>query len=614
MPAGQKTFTIVPDAATLARMGRDPNAPQSKPPMTSKQAQKLYKQANRGPRLSKAEQRRRDKEEQDRIRNEQRQHEREQRKEQEAERARAARERKKLKEQQLREEKRKNGLPLVNVRPSQDTISRFVRMAPKRTISEAVGEEPEGASDKENEPGGSLEAKRRRTTGQFSQQMGANKALTPVPAEKRATPAGTSSRQEPREDSFSGDDTVADRMASSQLIAEATVATEAWSKNPRSSSTGRPPQTLLPEREKSRKMVAEPADTPTHTAAQKSSQETSATSKRTLQREPARNPSRLVSPYTAPSRPRPAVEAGSPMAPPAFPPRFKTPTSAGVSTRPRFLPRHLQTPAPRSSSRGTLPGEAVSAPSSTQLFVLDYIDELFPSPSQQARELLEDEVSPNPALFFSTQDITLSSQDLRELESTATTPSRVERAQPYPAPSEREVPQPGNHAPEETMPADEHPEGRSPPKKRFFTSSNREATNLVMENLAIAQSRRSFRLEEQAREMKQRHREQEGAKGQSTSATATPGAQGTPTEDFLRTAAESRGGGSLEGQTTGPDDCPPRSPAGAVGVVDPQLPRIESLSQETDYGDIDFEDGEGLDLLDPKSDYLDEDDFWAELL
>jgi hypothetical protein len=37
------------------------------------------------------------------------------------------RENNKAKEQQILKEKRQKGLPLVDVRPSQDTISRFVR-------------------------------------------------------------------------------------------------------------------------------------------------------------------------------------------------------------------------------------------------------------------------------------------------------------------------------------------------------------------------------------------------------------------------------------------------------------------------------------------------------
>lgn len=121
-PRQQHTFTLVPNPMGMqGLMSRPPaDAPQSKPPMTSKQAQKLYREANRAPRVSKAEQRRLDREEQDRIR-------RELDKEKQANKARILRDKKKAKEQQALDEKRRKGLPLVTVRPSQDTIARFVR-------------------------------------------------------------------------------------------------------------------------------------------------------------------------------------------------------------------------------------------------------------------------------------------------------------------------------------------------------------------------------------------------------------------------------------------------------------------------------------------------------
>lgn len=101
-------------------MARPTSGPDSKPPMTSKQAQKAYRERTRGPRLSKAEQRRIELAEQERIR-------RELDKEKSLNRARTLRERKKAKEKQALDEKKRKGLPLVKVRPSQDTIARFVR-------------------------------------------------------------------------------------------------------------------------------------------------------------------------------------------------------------------------------------------------------------------------------------------------------------------------------------------------------------------------------------------------------------------------------------------------------------------------------------------------------
>lgn len=115
MPKVQQTFSIIPELGPRARS----NAPPP-PPMTSKQVKKAYRERTKQPRISKAEQRRLELAEQERIR-------KELEKEKQASRARAARERKKAKDEANKEARRKSGRPLVDVRPSQDTISRFVR-------------------------------------------------------------------------------------------------------------------------------------------------------------------------------------------------------------------------------------------------------------------------------------------------------------------------------------------------------------------------------------------------------------------------------------------------------------------------------------------------------
>ncbi|KAM3509852.1 hypothetical protein MY11210_006139 [Beauveria gryllotalpidicola] len=113
--ARQNTFTVIPQ---VQRFNADNAAPAR--PMTSKQVRKAYRAASKTPTMTRAERIKWEREEQDRI-------SKEFEKEKAAAKARAARERKKEKEMQQREEKRRNGLPLVNVRPSQDTIARFVR-------------------------------------------------------------------------------------------------------------------------------------------------------------------------------------------------------------------------------------------------------------------------------------------------------------------------------------------------------------------------------------------------------------------------------------------------------------------------------------------------------
>jgi hypothetical protein len=112
----QQTFTLIPEARARAAATNNV-APR---PMTSKQVKKAHKQANKQPKLSRAEQRKLELAEQERIR-------KELEKDRQAARARAARERKKQKEEAQKEAKRKSGKPLVDVRPSQDTIARFVR-------------------------------------------------------------------------------------------------------------------------------------------------------------------------------------------------------------------------------------------------------------------------------------------------------------------------------------------------------------------------------------------------------------------------------------------------------------------------------------------------------
>ncbi|KAI1306652.1 hypothetical protein F5Y03DRAFT_405931 [Xylaria venustula] len=126
----QNTFSIIPDAPAAINAtrhgdtGDGTSARPSRPPMTTKQVKKAYQKANKGPKLSKAEQRRQELFEQDRIR-------KEFEKEKNQARARAARDRKKEKEERERAEKKKKGLPLIDVRASQDTIARFVRAKPK---------------------------------------------------------------------------------------------------------------------------------------------------------------------------------------------------------------------------------------------------------------------------------------------------------------------------------------------------------------------------------------------------------------------------------------------------------------------------------------------------
>ncbi|KAF4961745.1 hypothetical protein FGADI_108 [Fusarium gaditjirri] len=113
---GQRTFTVIPKFPGRAD---SPDKPSLRP-MTSKQVRNAYKAANKGPKLTREESRRQERAEQERIR-------KEFEREKAAAKAKVAREKKKAKELAEKEAKRKKGLPSVNVRPSQETISWFVR-------------------------------------------------------------------------------------------------------------------------------------------------------------------------------------------------------------------------------------------------------------------------------------------------------------------------------------------------------------------------------------------------------------------------------------------------------------------------------------------------------
>ncbi|KLU92684.1 hypothetical protein MAPG_11671 [Magnaporthiopsis poae ATCC 64411] len=185
-PLRQNTFSIVPNAPpdpfqVAAAGAAGPAAlPAAKPPMTTKQARKLYNQQTRAPRRTKAEQRAWEKQEQERIR-------KELDAEKAASRARAARERKKSKEEAVRNERKKQGLPLVNVRPSQDTISRFLFRGKRSRETTEEAEDSAGpcvgsGSDKENCCPGSGDKRRRlnAAAGEQDEASGANEAPDPM--------------------------------------------------------------------------------------------------------------------------------------------------------------------------------------------------------------------------------------------------------------------------------------------------------------------------------------------------------------------------------------------------------------------------------------------------
>ncbi|PQE15313.1 AMP-dependent synthetase ligase protein [Rutstroemia sp. NJR-2017a BVV2] len=138
MPKRQGVFELVPE--TLAK----PTAAPSR--MTSKQAKRAWQKAQRAPRITKEEQRRRDAEELKRHREEHKKYVKEREKEKAAAKAKAAREKKAAKELAEKEERRRKGLPepSKHVRPSQPRISMFVKGVKRGWETDSVAEDSEG--------------------------------------------------------------------------------------------------------------------------------------------------------------------------------------------------------------------------------------------------------------------------------------------------------------------------------------------------------------------------------------------------------------------------------------------------------------------------------------
>ncbi|KAL9943738.1 hypothetical protein D7B24_001840 [Verticillium nonalfalfae] len=140
MTLEQRKFSAVPDR--LRPVSNVPLSDADRRPMTSKQAKKLHLERNRGPRLTKQQQRERDRELQAEIRREIAEKEKAERQEKDRVRqqakAKVLRDKKKAKEDAEKDAKRKAGLPLATCRPSQDTIARFFksnRVEKKTSIS-----------------------------------------------------------------------------------------------------------------------------------------------------------------------------------------------------------------------------------------------------------------------------------------------------------------------------------------------------------------------------------------------------------------------------------------------------------------------------------------------
>ncbi|KAI1770451.1 hypothetical protein F4818DRAFT_263184 [Hypoxylon cercidicola] len=444
MAPGQNTFSIIPNAPCAINAGLDSSESRAAVrPMTTKQARKAYQKKNTGPKLSKAEQRRRDLFEQDRIR-------KEFEKERNQARARAARDKKKEKEEKERAERKKKGLPLVDVHPSQDTIAWFVR-GDRRKQETAASPVTAGADDSDS---GTLSAqdepepppKKQKT--EFS--VSGNPELGYCPssagilgslsaAQSPNTEAATDDSQAkghstPEHSNLGLDnpeivDELLDELvnvpSSLPIDGEATRDSEPLLKeqdahvpsrpSPPKSSDGLfcspiPPQKPPPEQKAedsaSLPSVRQPLQTlvANEVNLRSNGTPTRPTPSRTKLSIPMEDPIQ-DSPMPAPRKSQSRVSAPpsfrhpkTPMGPPRLPPKFKAPshTPASVPRTPQFLIKQSHAPKFKSNNsptsqphKGHTPqrtgGE--QPPMSTQLFMFSHLDDFFPSPSQEAREV-----------------------------------------------------------------------------------------------------------------------------------------------------------------------------------------------------------------------------------
>ncbi|KAI1654608.1 hypothetical protein F4813DRAFT_205984 [Daldinia decipiens] len=452
MAPGQNTFSIVPNALCAINGGLDASETRpSKRPMTTKQAKKAYQKSNRGPKLSKAEQRRQDLFEQDRIR-------REFEKEKNQARARAARDKKKEKEEKERAEKKRKGLPLVDVHPSQATIAWFVRGDKKKKpeskplINSPItdrhesddsdsttlsSDEPEPPPKKQKtvplDPGhspsfagglncssSSLRGPDARGTpqaasntvkgpvenGQMVEQLApdVDGLSTMVLIDELFNDPGDAVSNPPRDDMNPDEGSL---LLGEQIIPNSPSSSK-------SLDCYRSPITIeeLPPAQKAKKAVSPPSDRlPLQTLGARevnsritnTPQELGHDQVKLSDRAPSLALDSLVngSKGGAPSisSPKSFRNPRTPMGPPPIPSRSKSRGHVSVtdSKTPSLFPkrnhvsgsRSVTNPNPKLGQRHhTLKGmQDEHLPTSTQLFMLGHLDDLFPSPSQEVREI-----------------------------------------------------------------------------------------------------------------------------------------------------------------------------------------------------------------------------------
>ncbi|KAI3541896.1 hypothetical protein CABS01_15686 [Colletotrichum abscissum] len=385
MAPQQNTFAVIPDAP--GRVG----GPANRPPMTSKQAQKLYKQANKEPRRSKAEQRKWEKEKQEEIR-------KELEKERAAVKAKAARERKKAKEEEARENRRRAGQPLFDCRPSQDTIARFVRGNGSHKKRDSSGEpipKPETASAaladiKPNNLASTAASKPPLQIESSEERKPSIGSMAPPPRPSQITKSAMSAVQGA---------TTCERQSSAEGVVPKPIDKDALTRQPLKplftapekapavmASIGPPPRPAV--KAKSRPFMMPKATLPTHQPPRH----------KIFKQKPSLQPSIQIKtevslPKELPS-PKSAPPKSSTAMPPPPVPSQKPRVEAAEDKAPTDVPIPIIAPSPGVRSKQILPPPRPSIPQmplpSTQAIVQNCFDDFFPTASQLAVELEED--------------------------------------------------------------------------------------------------------------------------------------------------------------------------------------------------------------------------------
>lgn len=389
--------------------------------MTSKAAKKAYLKANQGPKISRAEQRRLEAEERARQREEEE-------KERNARRAKAARERKAQKEQAQRDARKKEGLPEPSrfVRASQPTISRFIVSGAKRPRQEmeTLAEESDGTIY-EREDDNCPPAKRVAVTvavdlsddseEEFGDFPSLSQSDLPALLDNISSPTRPVEHEEasqtlPRLKGYADkeewdidDEQELDDMITAQLLSEAAEASSRSHDAPSPRKLRSRPNGISVVEDKEN---IEPANMMGNTRKTRNG-----VARQVLKEQPKN-----------------------------VPPPVKVAKTISFAPTP---------PKPIRSSLAV--NEGNDPPSATQAFLENNIDDFFPSPSQEIRELLEDaddlpsntqisrelngstsdddEGEDSIAGMFLPEDLILSSQDIREINTPSRSPPRrgVER-------------------------------------------------------------------------------------------------------------------------------------------------------------------------------------------